>query len=133
DKRLRKAVREVGLGRGARLLLVSVPRFVLGRMKRALDVVPEELHRLHTDRPQLLALREELLELAIVRVPDRKPGRDRVDELDAMRVCSADELRQLCKLLLGVWLAPELAMVRIVLRRVHPHVESLGGGKADQV
>src|SRR3954454_10713360 len=108
-------------------------RLALERDGLALDVVPQELERLDTGASQMLALRIERLELGLLVAADVEARRDRVDELDGAAPRFSDELREPRQLVIRVRLAPQLAVIVIVLRCVHPRVEPVRAAEADQV
>ena len=104
-----------------------------GGHRVGVDVVPEQLEGTHAGAAELLALRLERLELALVAGADREPGCDRIGELDAVAPGVGGELGDPRHVAVGVRRAPEPPVVRVVLRRVDPRVQSVRAAEADQV
>ena len=102
-----------------------------GRLSRAvlvLDIIKEDGEVAHAERVERLELRDHLLAVGIALVAvqrDVEPRRDGKDEAHILRLGRLDERAELRELRRRVRLAPLLALVWVILRRVEVGVVAL--------
>ena len=109
-----------------------IPSRAIGAVERAGEVIEEQREPAASEPEQLFEPRAYLNEVGLVGVPNVQSRAEPIDEVEAEPVARLDQLLELSGFRPGVKLAPERALLQVILGCVEVRVQPPGGHPVEE-